>query len=174
MKVIYHSESGGIEIDNSELLAQRADADIDKEFKGDRSGLGGMTGKEEDKLKRDKGGAHWTEPRHKATDVKHKCPICGTNYWARPNKKYCGTACKEVAHKRRQRKRKRDIRDFKPHRGHAGEVHIMTEVKGKDVISFIPAFYADTRARAKKYIEDTYPEDVRDSYYEQAKEVIRK
>ena len=173
MEVTY-TESGSIKIDNSELLAHRADVDIDKEFEGDRDGLGGMTGKEEDKLKRDKERTQWKEPSHKATDVKHKCPVCGTNYWGRPNKNYCCTPCKEVAKKRRQRKRKRDIREFKPHRGHAGEIYIMTEVKGKDVISFIPAFYGDTRARAKKYIEDTYTEDVRDNYYEQVKEVIRK
>jgi len=171
---ITYKEDGSFEIDNSELLAQRADVDINKEFDGDRGGLGGMKGTEEDTLNRDKKRTNWKEPTHKATDVKHQCPVCGTRYWGRPNKNYCGTPCKEVAKKRRQRKRKRDIRDFKPTRGKAGEVSFMSTHEGKDIIAFVPAYYADTRERAKNYIKDTYPSDKTDEYYEQIKEVIRK
>lgn len=173
MKVVYN-DNGSIEIDNSELLAQRADTDINTEFKGDRSGLGGMTGKEENDLKRDKVRTVWGEPNRKATDVKHKCPVCGTIYWGRPNKAYCSTSCKEIAKKRRQRKRKRDIRDFKPHRGHTGEVYFMYTKKGKESIGFVPAFSADSRVRAKKYIEDTYPDDKTNGYIQQVNEVILK
>jgi len=184
MTVTYKEDSGSIEIDNTELLRDRADATMDKRKAGERDfyntteieavgGLGGIEhGEEEGKLRHDKKRTGWKEPSHKATDVKHVCPVCGTRYWGRPNKNYCGTPCKEVAKKRRQRKRKRDIRDFKPTRGKAGEVYFMTE---KDVITFIPAFYADTRARAKKYLEETYEdaEKVND-YFEEVKEVIKK
>jgi len=98
--------------------------------------------------------------------------VCGTRYWGRPNKNYCGTPCKEIAKKRRQRKRKRDIRDFKPSRGKAGEVYYITE---EEVITFVPAFHADTRARAKKYLEDTYEDTEKvNDYLEQVSEVIRK
>ena len=182
---VTYKENGSIEIDNSELLKNRADVTMDNQ-EGERysedvdtskarvsGGLGNLPhGKEEEKIRHDKIRTGWHEPSHKATDVKHVCPVCGTRYWGRPNKHYCGTPCKEIAKKRRQRKRKRDIRDFKPSRGKAGEVYFITE---KDVITFIPAFYADTRARAKKYLEDTYEdtEQVND-YYEQVSEVIRK
>jgi len=174
--VVTYKEDGSIEIDNdidnSELLSQRADVDINKEFEGDRGGLGGMKRSEEDTLKHDKKRTGWKEPTHKATDVKHICPVCGTRYWGRPNKHYCGTPCKEIAKKRRQRKRKRDIRDFKPSRGKAGEVYYKTE---KDVITFVPAFYTDSRTRAKKYLEDTYGNTEQiNEYFEQVKEVILK
>ena len=174
---VKYNEDGSInidnnDIDNSELLAQRADVDINKEFEGDRGGSGGMKGREEDILKHDKKRTNWKEPTHKATDVKHTCPVCGTRYWGRPNKNYCGTPCKEVAKKRRQRKRKRDIRDFKPTRGKAGEVYYKT--KG-DIITFVPAFHADSRERAKKYLEDTYEDTEQEyDYYDQVKEVILK
>lgn len=171
---IRYIKDGSIEIDNSELLSHRADVDINTEFKGHRGGLGGMSGGEENMLEADKRRTQWSEPTHKDTDVKHKCLVCGTNYWGRPNKKYCTTRCKEVGKKRRQRKRKRDIRDFKPYRGTAGEVYFMSFVNRKEVITFVPAFNADTRARAKKYIEDTYPPEIVNDYNEQVKEVIRK
>ncbi|GAH67825.1 unnamed protein product, partial [marine sediment metagenome] len=87
---------------------------------------------------------------------------------------YCGTPCKDLAKKRRQRKRKRDRRDFKPNRGKAGEVYFMYNNEGREGITFVPAFHADTRERAKKYLDDTYPVDKVDEYYEQVKEVIRK
>lgn len=176
MIVVY--KEGDIEIDNSELLGKRADITSEVKAqelidKGGKLGSIEIGGSEEQTLKTDLKRTGWKEAR-RATDVKHICPVCGTRYWGRPNKNYCTIACKEVAKKRRQRKRKRDIRDFKPHRGHAGEIFIMCEVKGKEVISFIPAFYCDTRARAKQYIEDTYPEEVRDNYNEQVKEVLKK
>jgi len=169
MAVIYN-EDGSLEIendiDNSELLAQRADMETEEKF----GALHG--GANEKKLERDKKHEGWHEPTHKATDVKHICTVCGTRYWGRPNKHYCGTPCKEIAKKRRQRKRKRDIRDFKPTRGKAGEVYYKT---GEDIITFVPAFHADTRARAKKYLEDTCEdtEQVND-YYDQVREVILK
>ena len=185
-KVVY-KENGSIEIDISGEEELKKRADISKhsldtktgEFKldphsGYKEGLGGMEkGAEEQPLRSDLKRTGWKEAR-KATDVKHMCPVCGTRYWGRPNKAYCSTPCKEVAKKRRQRKRKRDIRDFKPYRGKAGEVYFMYENKGVSEITFVPAFNADSRARAKQYIEDTYPEDVRDNYFEQVKEVIRK
>lgn len=177
-KVSY--KEGDIEIDLSgaELINNRADANLVPGKKPEVSGnLGGMEhGSEEQNLKTDLKRTGWNEAR-KATDVKHTCPVCGTRYWARPNKNYCGTPCKEVAKKRRYRGRKRAIRDFKPGRGKAGEVYFMSYPKGKEVITFVPAYYGDTRARAKKYIEDTYsttePEKVHD-YIEQVNEVIKR
>ena len=172
-KVVY--KEGDIIIDNSELLGKRADMSNEPREQElvDNEGIGGIRGKEEETLKRDFKSVGWKEAR-KATDVKHVCPVCATRYWARPNKNYCSERCKNVAKKRRQRKRKRDIRDFKPHRGTAGEIYIMCDVKGKQVISFVPAFHTENCARAKQYIKDTYPEDVRDNYMEQVKEVLKK
>ena len=43
---------GNIEIDNTELLNDRADINKDETFKGARGGLGSLKGSEEDKLKR--------------------------------------------------------------------------------------------------------------------------
>ncbi|GAH25009.1 unnamed protein product [marine sediment metagenome] len=174
-KVAYKEEDGSIEIDNSELLRTRADiSDEPGEQKLHSDKLGGLEGgSEEYKLKSDLKRTGWKEAK-KATDVKHQCPICGTRYWGRPNKTYCGTPCKEVAKKRRSRKRKRDIRDFKPNRGKAGEVYFMYDNGGKEGITFVPAFHADTRQRAKNYLVLTYPVDKVDEYYEQVKEVIRK
>ena len=175
---IEYKEDGSLDLDtdNTELLAGRAD--IDNEVKAqellDREGrLGGIRVKE-DKLNTDLKRTGWKEAK-KPTDVKHVCPVCGTRYWGRPNKDYCTIKCKEVAKKRRQRKRKRDIRDFHPYRGKAGEVYFMSEVKDKPVITFVPAFNADCRARAKQYLEDTFSEDKEvEDYYEQVKGVIRK
>ena len=178
IKGIAYKEDGSLDldIDNTELLAGRADIDTEvkaQELLDKEGNLGGIVGKEEDKLKSDLKRTGWKEAK-KATDVMHVCPICGTRYWGRPNKVYCSRPCKEVAKKRRQRKRKRDIRDFHPYRGKAGEVYFMSEVGGKPVITFVPAFYADSLARAKQYIEDSYPEDKRDEYYQQVKELLRK
>jgi len=175
-KVTY--KEGDIEIDLSgeELINNRADVNLEPRkapevFRNGR--LGGIPGKEEDKLKSDLKRTGWNEAR-KATDVKHVCPVCGTRYWARPNKNYCGKPCKEVAKKRRYRKRIRDMKTFKVHRGTAGEVYFIYNNSKKNGISFVPAFHADSRERAKKYLEDTYPADKVDDYFEQVKEVIRK
>ena len=178
IKSIGYKENGSIDldlgIDNSELLSGRAD--INNEVKEQNlldNELGGIPGKEENKEKTDLKRTGWKEAK-KATDVKHKCPVCGTIYWGRPNKAYCGTPCKEVAKKRRSRKKKRDIRDFKPRRGTAGEVYFMYEIKGIPKISFVPAFNAETRASAKEYIEKTCPEVSKDGSIQQVNEVIRK
>ena len=174
---IEYKEDGSIEIDNTELLGKRADITNEvkaQELINKEGKLGGLEGgSEEQTLKTDLKRAGWNEAR-KATDVKHTCPVCGTRYWGRPNKDYCGIPCKEVAKKRRQRKRKRDIRDFKPYRGTAGEVYFMSYPKGKPIITFIPAFHADSRIRAKEYLEDTFTPGMVDNYNEQVKEVIRK
>jgi predicted nucleic acid-binding Zn ribbon protein len=172
--IVYIEKNGSIDLDldNSELLAARADINTESQDLLNNE-LGGIAGKEENKEKTDLKRTGWKEAR-RATDVKHKCPVCGTIYWGRPNKTYCGTPCKEVAKKRRSRKKKRDIRDFKPHRGKAGEVYFMYKDKGTNKITFIPAFYADTRERAKQYIEKICPEDKRDDYIQQVNEVIRK
>lgn len=185
--VTYKDDSGDIEIDISgeELLKRRADVDKGESektsgefdirgFEGDKAGLGDEesyeANKRERKLKTDLKRTNWHEAR-KATDVKHVCPVCGTRYWGRPNKRYCCDPCKEVAKKRRYRKNKRDIRDFKPHRGTGGEIYYKTE---NQVITFVPAFNADTRVRAKKYLEDTYSKEEAEKYYNQIKEVVRK
>ena len=104
-------EKGDLEIDISgdEILKRRADIEmsIDKKevspevnfntHEGHRAGLGGMEhGDEEKTLKQDLKQTSWYEAK-RPTDVKHQCPVCGTRYWGRPNKKYCGTPCKEVA-----------------------------------------------------------------------------
>jgi predicted nucleic acid-binding Zn ribbon protein len=172
IKNVEVEENGSIDliIDNTELLNKRADIDINDTFDKERGGNGGMKGNIETDLESDKKRLKWNEPTRKATDVRHKCPVCGTHYWGRPNKDYCTTRCKEVAKKRRSRKRMRDIRDFSPYRGKAGEVYFKDE-KG---ITFIPAFNGDSRARAKKYLEDTYSDKDITSYYEQIKEVIKK
>jgi predicted nucleic acid-binding Zn ribbon protein len=183
---VEYKEDGSIDLDTSGEEELKKRADISKHsldtktgefkldpFSGHREGLGGMEkGGEEQKFRNDLKRTGWKEAK-KATDVKHKCPVCGTIYWGRPNKAYCGTPCKEVAKKRRSRKKKRDIRDFKPHRGKAGEVYFMYEDKGTTKITFIPAFNADTRERAKQYIEKMCPEDKRDDYIQQVNEVIR-
>ena len=174
IKSIGYKEDGSIDIDNSELLSGRAD--INNEVKEQNlldNELGGIPGKEENKEKTDLKRTGWKEAKN-PTDVKHKCPVCGTIYWGRPNKAYCGTPCKEVAKKRRSRKKKRDIRDFKPHRGTAGEVYFMYEDEGASKITFVPAFNAETRTRAKEYIEKICPEDKREDYIQQVNEVIRK
>lgn len=172
---VEYKENGSIEIHNSELLSGRADmSDEPGEQKLQNEELGGDNRVIEKKLKEDKEKLGWSEPYKGDLAVRHKCPVCGTLFNGRPNKKYCCDRCRKTAEVRRRRKRERDIRDFKPHRGTAGEIYILCEVKGKQVISFIPAFHTENRARAKQYIEDTYPEDVRDNYMEQVKEVLKK
>jgi predicted nucleic acid-binding Zn ribbon protein len=166
--IVTYNDNGGIDIDNSELRG------IDS--KEELGGLMEKGGEEEKTLKTDLKRTGWHEAR-KATDVKHVCPVCGTRYWGRPNKTYCGTPCKEVAKKRRSRKKKRDIRDFKPYRGKAGEVYFMyINDKGISKITFIPAFNAETREQAIKYIDKTCfcSEEVKGSYIRQVNEVIRK
>ena len=177
IKNIEYEKNGSLVlvVDSTELLSGRADmSDEPGEQKLQREELGGNNFKVESKLRKDKETLKWSEPDVKSLDVYHVCPICGTKFRGRTNRIYCCPRCKKTAEVRRYRKRKRDLRDFKPHRGHAGEVYILCDVKGKDVISFIPAFYGDTRARAKKYIEDTYPVDKVDNYFEQVKEVVKK
>lgn len=177
-KVTYKEGDIEIDISGAEIVGNRADIELQhgkkpETFSNLGGNLGGIPGKEEIDIKNDLKRTGWNEAR-KATDVKHTCPVCGTRYWGRPNKNYCGTPCKEVAKKRRYRKRIRDIKTFKPNRGKAGEVYFMCDNKGKNGITFVPAFHADSRVRAKKYLEDTYPADKVDDYFEQVKEVIRK
>ena len=177
MKVTYEKTDGsiGIDIDSSELLKGRADmSDEPGEQKLQTEGLGGDNRKIESKLEKDKMRLGWTEPTLGGLEVYHICPVCGTNFKGRTNRIYCSPRCSKTAEVRRRRKRMRDIRNFKPHRGTAGEVYFMYDNNGKDGITFVPAFNADTRARAKKYIEDTYPDDKREDYFEQVKEVILK
>ena len=50
----------------------------------------------------------------------------------------------------------------------------MYDESTKQGITFVPAFHADTRERAKRYIEEIYPADKADEYVEQVKEVIKK
>ena len=174
IKNVIYKKNGSIEMNNTELLRGRTDMSYEPgEEKLHSEELGGLKGEEEQQLKVDLKRTGWKESR-KATDVKHACPVCGTRYWGRPNKNYCGIPCKEIAKKRRQRKRKRDIRDFKPHAGTAGEVYYMIPVKGRDVISFIPANFADTRIKAKGYIEERYSTEDAETILEQIKEVLRK
>ena len=184
-RVIYKEGDLEIDIGGEEELKKRADISVGnypkgkydnslEGFKGHWAGLGGMEhGEEEATIKTDLKRTGWKEAR-KATDVKHTCLVCGTRYWGRPNKKYCGTPCKEVAKKRRQRKRKRDIRDFKPHAGTVGQIFYMIKVKGRDVISFIPANFADTRIKAKGYIDERYEKEDAEEIMEQVKEVLKK
>jgi predicted nucleic acid-binding Zn ribbon protein len=177
IKNILYKDNGSIDlnIDNTELLPERADIDNSGKTPEllDFGEVGGIPGKEEDKEKNDLKRTGWKEAR-KATDVKHVCPVCGTRYWGRPNKAYCGTPCKEVAKKRRSRKKKRDIRDFKPHRGKAGEVYFMfVNDKGISKTAFIPAFNAETKEQASKYIDKMCSEEIRGKCKQQVNEVIR-
>jgi predicted nucleic acid-binding Zn ribbon protein len=166
--------NGSIDIDNTELLPERADIDNSGKNPELLDGIGGVPGKEEEKERSDLKRIGWKESR-KATDVKHVCPVCGTRYWGRPNKAYCGTPCKEVAKKRRSRKKKRDIRDFKPYRGKAGEVYFMyINDKGISKTAFIPAFNAETREQAHKYIDKMCHKEIRGKCKQQVNEVIRK
>lgn len=174
-----------IVVDNTELLTKRADVNVIsfdpgeekvEGFVGDKSGLGGIMeegGEEEEKLRRDLKRTGWHEASH-VTEVSHVCPICGTRFRGRRNRIYCSPKCKEVGKKRKQRAKMYEIRDFKPKRGTAGQVYFMTEIEGKDVIAFVPAFHADSRVRAKKYIEENYPKEKVDDYIQQVNMVIKK
>lgn len=170
-------ENGSIDldIDNTELLRVRADmSDEPGEQELQNKGLGGDNHKIEQKLEKDKKHLGWSEPSRGSLEVYHICPICGTKFKGRTNRIYCCDRCKKTAEVRRYRKRKRDIRDFKPNRGKAGEVYYMTNVNNRDVISFVPAFNADTRARAKEYLDPLYSKDNVDNIMEQVKEVVKK
>lgn len=162
MTEITYNEDGSIEVDNTELLNERADVE------NATAPLGGVNS--ESTLNNNKRRVKWHEPTHKPTDVLHICPVCNTRYFGRPNKAYCSTRCREVAKKRRQRQHKREIRDFKPHRGKTGEVYFMSN---SEKIAFIPATNAENRTKAKKYLEEAFPDPGND-YYNQIKGVIRK
>lgn len=100
-------DNGDIEIDNSELLDTRADMSDEIEDLQNPN-IGGSNILIEKDLKKHKKRLNWNEPnREKRTHVLHVCAVCGTQYYGRPNKIYCGTPCKETAKKRRQRERKR-------------------------------------------------------------------
>lgn len=152
-------KEGIITIDNSELLSDRADISMERRdaetFNGDRGGLGGIRGEEENKLNHDKRRV-WNEPG--SMEVMHVCPVCNTQFKGRTNMVYCSPKCKELAKKRRQRKRAKDIKGFKPHRGKTGEVYFMSEEGDKKVISFIPAISAESRKKAESYIIENYAE----------------
>lgn len=167
------NENGDLIIDNSELLSRRADMS-DEEEKLQNDELGGNNREAEAKSIKDKKSLGWTEPDVKSLEVLHICPVCGTKFKGRTNRVYCSARCQKTSELRKYRQRKRDIRDFKPYRGTAGEVYFIYDNNGKEGITFVPAFNADSRERAKKYLEDTYPGDKVDEYNEQVKEVIRK
>ena len=171
-------KEGIITIDNSELLSERADISMERRdpetFNGDRGGLGGIRGEEENKLNHDKRGA-WNEPGG-SMEVMHICPVCNTHFKGRTNMVYCSPKCKDLAKKRRQRKRAKDIKGFKPFRGKTGEVYFMGEENdGKKTINFIPAISAESREKARQYIADTYPAGaILSNYVEQVNTVIKR
>lgn len=107
IETVTYKENGDIEIDNTELLGTRSDMSDESETLQNPN-PGCATTKLEKTLKADEKRLNWHEPRKpKQTDVLHICPICGTQYYGRPNKKYCDTPCKEIAKKRRQRAAKK-------------------------------------------------------------------
>ena len=151
-------------------------ADIGRDKKNlfiDVNVLGGNNHEQEKVLKQDIKRVKWTEP-HMAKQVIHVCPVCNDVFKGRSNRIYCTDVCKHKANLRTYRRKVREYMNFKPHRGTVGEIYIMCTHNGNDIISFVPAYYADTRERAEKYIEDTYAEEVRDNYMEQVKEVLKK
>lgn len=185
-KVTYEGDE--IVIDNEELLRKRSDVDVITEpkmggvtetiVKGKDvdKGLGGLMekgGEEERVLKEHKERVGWHEPSRKL-EVEHVCPVCGTKFVGRRNRIYCCPKCKEVGTKRKQRAKKREKRDFKPHIGTAGEVYFMVTHEGKEVITFVPAFYATDRKKAADYIHNIYGKGhVYEDYIEQVNEVIK-
>lgn len=174
-----------IVIDNSELLWERADVSTLKEedmggekegrHKVDVEGLGSIEhGAEEEKqLKQDLKRTGWHEAKGKSLKILHVCPVCGVKFPGRRGKVYCSMKCKETGKKRNQRAKKREERDFKPHLGAAGEVYFMEHYEGKDVITFVPAFYATSRKEAEKYIDEHYMGKYVEEYKEQIREVIK-
>jgi len=178
IKNIKYNENGDIVIDNTELLKDRADISYEEDesngFNGDRNGLGGIPGEEEQKLKHDERN-RWHEPI-KPMEVMHVCPVCNTKFKGRTNRVYCTTRCKEVGKKRRQRQRIKDIKNFKPYRGKTGEVYFLN---GAGSISFIPAISAENREKAREYIKNNYramknsPKQI-EGYVEQVNTVIKK
>ena len=185
MEIIYN-EDGSIDLEESRREAAEAEYDSDVRGRADISDepgpsklatdeLGGVKSPLEHKLEGDERRLKWTEPHsYKGGEVLHTCPICGTNFKGKTNKKYCCTGCRKIAENRRYQAKKRELRNFKPYRGKAGEVYFIAEVEGREVITFVPAFYGDSRKRASEYIKENYPEDKTDDYIEQIKEVIRK
>ena len=184
MSVKYEDLDGGILIDNTEILENRADMSISnidktgievKPFEGHKAGLGGLEhGEEENRLKADTLRTGWREPP-RSLSVHHVCPICGTHFSGRTNRVYCCVKCKNVGKQRRLRKRHREDRDFKPYRGTTGEVYYRHDNSGKPEISFIPAFNAESRGKAKRYLESLYSEGgQRDDCIRQVNEVIKK
>jgi len=166
--------NGVIEItDNSEITPKRADVSDEDGQSLRAEGLGGIT--PESTLKTDKKRTGWHEP-HTKTQMLHKCPICGTEYEGRPNKKYCCKKCQEVGKKRKQRAKKREIANFKPYRGTAGQVYfLLTKGRYKESIAYVPAIFATTRAKAEEYLKETYKDDIElDDYITQVNEVIPK
>lgn len=184
-KVTYEKDE--IVIDNEELLCERSDVDVLVDThtgsapevvireKSMDKGLGGIMekgGEEEKTLKEHKKRIGWHEPSRKL-EVEHVCPVCDTHFKGRRNKVYCSPKCKETGAKRKQRAKKREKRDFKPYMGTAGEVYFMATYEGKEVITFVPAFYATDRASAREYIKTNYPEKFHTDYIEQVNKVVK-
>ena len=176
IREVKYKEDGSIEIDNTELLNSRADiSDEPGTSKLQESGLGGDNTEIEEKLREDKKRTQWTEPTHTENEVVHICPVCGTKFWGRTNRIYCSKQCQETGKKRDLRAKKRKMRDFKPHRGKAGEVYFISEYKNKETITFVPSLYAENREKAEKYIRENYADHKKlDDYVEQMKEAIKK
>lgn len=189
-KVTYEGDE--IVIDNEELLrrGRRADINVLYETKGssqevrrygksgyeDADKLGGIMergGEEEEKLKAHKEKIGWHEP-HRKLEVLHVCPVCGTRFPGRRNKIYCSTKCGNVARQRAKRDKARGQRDFKPYVGTAGEVYFMSHVDGRDVINFVPAFYASSQKDVEAYIKDHYSEKEAKDYIEQIEVLYKK
>ena len=166
------------EYSGEELLAGRADINQEQDRMGRYTstyGLGGMETDLDKKIRADEKRLGWSEP-HKAKGIAKRCPVCGVIYRGRANQKYCSVRCRKTAEMRRYRAKKRELRDFKPHRGKAGEVYFMSYPEpNREEISFIPAIFALDRAAAEKYLRENFEGDPHlDDYIEQMKEVIKK
>lgn len=172
-RIEYIEEDGSIEIDNSELLAQRAD--MDDEIASQRLSNNELGCNNYDReLKHDKRRTNWHEPDVKTRLVIRTCPICNSPFKGRTNQIYCLPSCKAKANLRKYRAKQRLYRGFKPTRGLVGEIYFMATTHGKDVITFVPAYYADTRVRAKTYLLQTFPYKNVENYYAQVCEVLKK
>jgi len=168
----------GDEYSGEELLPERADINQEQNRMGRYTktyGLGGMETEADKKLRIDEKKLGWSEP-HTAKGVTKRCPVCGVIYKGRANQKYCSARCRKTAEMRRYRAKKRELRDFKPYRGKAGEVYFMSyPQRNKEVITFIPAIFAVDRATAEKYLRENFEGDPHlDDYIEQMEEVIKK